>query len=345
MHLKKSVVFLSCILLFSCSDKYHAFKSQYHFRSADGSPDYADLHYWAAHPWKWDPSDSIPQPLKNEPRDSSVDVFFIHPTTYTFKTKVKKINARVDDDYINAKTDYSTILYQASVFNSHARIFAPRYRQVHISVFFFKDKEGREKALDFAYQDIKKAFEFYMSHYNNGRPIIIAGHSQGAVLGERLLKEFFENKSLQEKLVAAYITGWAIPKEYFTGIKLCEDSAQTGCLCGWRTFRKGFIPRYLKNEKGNSFVTNPLTWTSSSEYVAKKKNKGSLLSRFNKIYPATTDARISTGVLWVKKPKFPWGFIYFTRNYHIADMNLFYMNLRENIGQRITRYIQKQEKP
>jgi hypothetical protein len=79
---------------------------------------------WAAHPWKWDPSDSIPKPLRNETRDSMVDVFFLHPTTFT-SLKSKEIgNAAIDDDYINAKTDYSTILFQASVFNQQCRVFA-----------------------------------------------------------------------------------------------------------------------------------------------------------------------------------------------------------------------------
>src|SRR5689334_8718437 len=71
------------ICLFSCSDKYQAFRSQYHFKSQNGRPDYSNLDYWAAHPWKHDLSDSIPLPLKNEIQDSVVDVFFLHPTTFT----------------------------------------------------------------------------------------------------------------------------------------------------------------------------------------------------------------------------------------------------------------------
>ena len=74
-------LFLLIPFFFSCSDKYKPFKSQYTFKSKDGIPDYSDLNYWAAHPWKRDPSDSIPLPLRNEPIDSSVDVFFLHPTT------------------------------------------------------------------------------------------------------------------------------------------------------------------------------------------------------------------------------------------------------------------------
>jgi len=325
--------------LFSCSDKYNAFKTRYAFKSKDGAPDYSELNYWAAHPWKWDPSDSISKPLRHESIDSSADVFFLHPTTYTHK--IKGSNAVIDDEYLNAKTDYSTILYQASVFNQQCRIFSPRYRQASIKIFFAKEKDESEKAFDMAYADIKNAFEYYLQHWNKGRPIIIAGHSQGAKFAEKLLKDYFEDKPLHQQLVVAYVTGWSVPKEYFTTLKMCADSLQTGCVCSWRTFRNGYIPSYLRFENGNSFVTNPLTWTTDELYAPRKLNKGSLLLKYNKVYKQTTDAHISHGFLYVKKPKFPWSFLYFTKNYHIGDINLFYMNIRDNLKQRITSYKKK----
>lgn len=329
-------VFLSALLIASCSDKYKTFKSQYQFKSADGKPDYANLHYWAAHPWKHDPSDSVPQPLRQEWRDSTVDVFFLHPTTYT--DGMKGQNAAIDDDYLNAKTDYSTILYQASVFNQQCRVFAPRYRQAHIKTFFMSDKEKAAAAFELAYIDLKASFEYYLQHWNNGRPIIIASHSQGSLLGERLLKEYFEGKPLQNKLVVAYIVGWSVPKEYFTSLKMCTDSLQTGCICSWRTFRQDYVPVWLKSEKGNSYVTNPLTWTTGDEFVSRKNNKGSILKNFNKIYKQTTDAQISNGLLYTRKPRFPWSFLLFTKNYHVGDINLYYINLRENVSRRIAMF-------
>jgi Protein of unknown function (DUF3089) len=330
------------ILLFSsCSSKYQSYKTQYQFKSKNGSPDYSSLDYWAAHPWKWDPSDSVPAPLRNEIRDSSVDVFFLHPTTYTKKMKMRGPNAEIDNDLINAKTDYSTILYQASVFNQQSRVFAPRYRQAHIKEFFIKDEETKTKAFELAYTDVKEAFKYYLQHWNNGRPIIIASHSQGSLLAERLLKDFFQDKPLMNKLVVAYIIGWPIPKEYFSSLKMCSDSLSTGCICSWRTLQKGYIPFYLKNEHGNSYVTNPLTWTTGDEYASKKLNKGSVLRKFNKIYKETADAQVSNGLLYIKKPKFPWSFLYVSRNYHIADINLYYMNIRENLRQRIAMYWKK----
>lgn len=341
--LRKSSITPFCLLLYAlifsgCADKYRTYHSRYQFKSENGNPQYEDLQYWAAHPWKWDPSDSIPAAFANEKRDSLADVFFLHPTSYTKKMKGGKRNAPVDADYINAKTDYSSILYQASVFNQQSRIFAPRYRQAHISSFFTRKKDSAAVAFEIAYQDIRHAFEYYLQHWNGNRPIVIAAHSQGSFLAERLLKEFFENKPLQKQLVVAYIMGWPVPKEYFSNLSMCIDSAQTGCICSWRTLRKGFVPRYLKTEKGNSYVTNPLTWTTTPLYAARQMNKGSILFDFNKMYLRTTDGQISNGLLYVSRPKFPWSFLYFTRNYHIGDVNLFYANVRENVRQRITAF-------
>jgi hypothetical protein len=207
---------------------------------------YEDLNNWAAHPWKTDPSDSIPDPLKkNYYKDSLVDVFFIHPTTYTQK-RFADWNASLDDAALNKKTDESSILYQASVFNESNRVFAPRYRQAHIKSFFI-DENISNAYFDIAYSDIKDAFQFYLDHYNNGRPIIIAGHSQGTKHAGRLLKEFFDGKPLQAKLVCAYLIGMPVPENYFSEINPCKDSSATGCFVSWRTFKKGYIPTEIKN--------------------------------------------------------------------------------------------------
>ena len=133
-----------------------------------------------------------------------------------------------------------------------------------------------------------------------------------------------------------------IPKNTFSSLKMCEDSIQTGCVCGWRTFRKGFKPPYVKAEKDFSLVTNPITWKTDSDYAPKKMNKGSVLFKFNKVYKRTTDAQIHEGTIWVSRPKFPWSFLYSTKNYHIGDINLYYMNTRENVRQRIKSYFHNQ---
>lgn len=321
---------------FSCAKKYHSYIEDYQLSKQTNIPNYRNIDYWAAHPWKKDLSDSIPQPLIVQKRDSLADVFFIHPTTYTNR----KIgwNADINDAELNAKTDYTSILYQSSVFNQHCRVFAPRYRQAHFSAFFISNEESKT-IFDTAYADIKRAFQFYLERYNNNRPIIIAGHSQGGLMAERLLKEFFDGKPLQKKLIVAYIIGWPIPQNIFEKIPVCIDSLQTNCFAGWRTFKKNYIPNYIEKEKTVSYVTNPLSWTTTNEYVSAEKNKGSVLRDFSKIFTQTTDAQIHKGVLWSNRPKFPGSVFYRSKNYHIADINLFYMNLRENTEQRIYAYL------
>ncbi len=341
---RKTILFIISILIVfsSCSDPYRRYLSNYHFKSTDKTPDYSNLNYWAAHPLKRDPSDSIPKPVRKEKKDSLVDVFFLHPTIYTGKLKDTNLNADINDAYLNAKTDYSSMLYQASVFNQHAKIYAPRFREAHYSAYFTKDTLAAVAAFDLAYDDVKTAFEYYLNNYNNNRPIIIASHSQGTTHALRLLKDFFENKPLQQKLVAAYVIGMTIPPKFFSALKMCETPLETGCLCGWRTFRKGYKAPYIKAEKEFSLVTNPLTWKTDTSYASKKLNKGSVLYKFNKVYKQTTDAQIHEGVIWIKRPKFPWSFLYSTKNYHIGDINLYYINMKENVEQRITSYFGKQ---
>ncbi|RYY69109.1 MAG: DUF3089 domain-containing protein [Chitinophagaceae bacterium] len=301
-------------------------------------PDYSNLSDWAAHPWKWDPSDSIPKPLRKSFRkDSVVDVFFVHPTTLTSKKFVGS-NADLDDAALNNKTDLSSILYQASIFNEQARVFAPRYRQAHYRNYFIEDTLAARLAFELAYQDVKNAFEYYLQHYNNGRPIIVASHSQGTTHAARLLREYFEGKLLQNKLVCAYVIGMATPADYFVTLSPCKDSASTGCFLGWRTFKKGSEgSSFTRAEKFSNIVTNPLSWNTGTANVPASANKGAVLTKFNKISKGTS-AQVHNNILWTDKPKFFGSFLLRTKNYHIGDMNLFYMNIREDVMRRIGLY-------
>jgi hypothetical protein len=300
------------------------------------APDYSSLKYWAAHPDKHDPSDSIPVPLLSDFRfDSTVDVFFIHPTTFV-NVNDEKWNADIDDEVLNEKTDKSTILFQASAFNE-ARVFSPRYRQANLKAYFTTDTAHAEESFNLAYEDVRHAFQYYLDHFNNGHPIIIASHSQGSTHAIRLLREFFDGKPLQQKLVVAYVIGMNIPLTAFEQLKQCNDSAATGCFVGWRTFKRGTEP-FLVSKYRDSYVTNPLTWNSTNEFADRSLNKGGVLRNFEKLYPHVTDAQIHESILWSNRPHFPGSFLYRANNYHIGDINLFYVNIRDNMQTRIKSY-------
>jgi hypothetical protein len=328
-HLLPSIIIVSII---SCS----APKQQQLIKYSSipgGVPDYANLDLWAAHPDKWDPSDSIPKPLRNTWHDTTVDVFFLHPTTFTDPARTNEFNAPIDDDSINRKTDYSSIMYQASVFNADTRVFAPRYRQAHLGMYYYKDTARALQAFDTAYSDIRRAFMYYLSQ-NPGRPIIIASHSQGTTHAIRLLKEFFDTTSLKNRLVVAYLIGIPVDKNQYDNIPLCKDSLQTGCFVSWRTFRRGTPGSGYKSDS-NAAVVNPLTWKADTLYASKKLHKGAVLYKFNKTVKHPNDAQVHKNILWISRPKFFGGFLYKAKNYHAGDYNLFYLNVREDIRRRI----------
>lgn len=306
------------------------------------APVYEDLYYWAAHPFKQDAADKIPTFLKNEQRDTSVDVFFIHPTSFTKDMQNAAWNADVNDSVLNKETDNRTIQFQASVFNASCRVFAPRYRQAHLKAFFSVGQRDKGKeALALAYSDVKAAFEYYLQHWNNGRPIIIASHSQGTAHAIQLLKDFFDGTELQQQLVSAYIIGFQVKPDAFKQLKPSTSPTATGGFISWRTFVNGQVDRITEREKGGSICINPITWTDNTNWSDTALFKGAILQNFNflmKKPPVSATISKEHNILWVKLPEgMPTPGIA-NGNLHIADYNLFYMNIRENVKERIAAY-------
>lgn len=300
--------------------------------------DYGDLKYWAAHPDKKDNADRIPGTELLAKKNLEADVFFVHPTIYSESNNKLPWNPSIDDAELNAKVDAGTILFQASAFNAAGRVFAPRYRQAHLRSYTAADRESAKKAFALAYADVKNAFEHYLKYYNHGRPFIIASHSQGTTHAGPLVREFIDGKSLQSKMVAAYLIGLPVSKTYFKSIRPCQNPDDLNCSISWRTFKHGFIPE--NRALGDSIlVTNPLSWKIDSVYVEKDRNKGAVLRNFDKILLKRVDAQVHNGILWANKPRFPWSFLFRRKNYHIADINFYYGNIRDNARERVNRWL------
>jgi len=299
------------------------------------APDYRRAENWAALPDKKDSADLVPQNsgLREDQVSATVDVFFIHPTTYY---RNRSWNADVDDQKLDDFTDRTTIKMQASVFNESGRVYAPRYRQA--TLYSFIDKAGnREKALDLAYQDVRTAFRYYLDHFNRGRPLIIAAHSQGTYHAIRLIKEFFEpDSALYQKLVAAYLIGGPVTKNCFRRIPASDSANQTGCCIAWNTVRWSRAAR----EPGLECV-NPLSGKRDTAYIPAEMNLGGVPRSFDRVDKAVTGAKCAPGgALWVDKPSVR-GYPELAGSYHLVDYSLFYLNIRENVKVRVRAYFQK----
>jgi hypothetical protein len=307
-------------------------------------PEYSKIEYWAAHPGKRDPSDTVPLPLNQGTKEKTVDVFFLHPTTLTKEDNGMETNARVDDSGINEKTDRTAILYQASAFNERARVYAPRYRQAHISMYNEKDSSKKVAAFSMAYEDVRNAFVYYLENENKGRPIVVASHSQGTTHATRLIEEFFDGKPLADQLVCAYLIGIGVKKNQYKKIPLCQDSLQTGCFVSWRTFREDYDEGWATHNDTGIAVVNPLIWSTNNALAGREYHKGAVLYNLNKVYTQTHSAKAEGSGLWISRPRFPGSFLYNRKNYHAGDINLFYINIRENVSDRVDQFFLENNK-
>ncbi|HMO37903.1 MAG TPA: DUF3089 domain-containing protein [Saprospiraceae bacterium] len=330
-------LFFAFLLLGACSTSKFAISDS----GVPRPPDYANPDHWAALPSKVDNADRTPaDTIPDNQATAEADVFFLHPTIYSGKRGDQPWNGPIDNAQLNKKVDESTILYQASIFNGAGRVYAPRYRQAHLSAYYMEDKDLQKEVFDRAYADVKNAFEYYLANYNNGRPIIIASHSQGTTHSKRLLREYFDDKPLAVQLVAAYLIGIPVEGDYFQHLQPCNSPNATGCFVAWRAYRRGYYPR-IHQPDNNLVVVNPLTWTSSTDPAERSLNHGAVLRKFDKVYPQLAEAQVHDGLLWLERPKFPGSFLLKNPNYHIADFNFYYLNVRNNAMERVAAFLQK----
>ena len=339
--------FLTCVYSLSISLNVYAqkpFQIQKSFETfpTPQQPNYGLESNWCALPWVKDMADKVPNNpgAKDEQDHAMADVFFIHPTIYTREpTDEYGWNASIKNQEINQTVDNTTILNQATVFNGCAKIYAPRYRQAHYTAYTSPDTASRIKALDLAYEDVKSAFEFYLANYHKGRPIIIAGHSQGTTHAKRLIHDYFDNKPLHKYLVQAYLVGMAVSADEYEQVLPSKTPTDVGTFVSWNTFHKGYVPTYYYSSHfDKAFCTNPLSWDLTSDFVDRAKNLGGVGLKFSFV-ENPTGAQSKNGLLWIEKPYIKGRIFIHRKIWHVADYNLFWMNIRTNAQDRVEAYL------
>jgi hypothetical protein len=286
------------------------------------APDYSIRDNWAAHP------------DGNAGKD--VDVFFVHPTSYFGNGNWNRSMEDESDD----QGVMDSVERQAGVFAANCNIYAPFYRQASIYVLN-AGEEDRNKALEVAYEDIENAFDHYLEHFNNGKPFILAGHSQGSNLLLWLLERRFNRPELMHKLVSAYIIGWSVTKDdlqKYPHLELSGSYDQTGCIISYNT--QGKDPE-ISIVRERAISVNPLLWNTSGEKAPKELNEGAVFISEGGIQeiPNYTGARNVDGALVVPTPSNINELRTAYRGfYHGYDYAFFYRNLEKNVEDRIRAY-------
>ena len=324
---------------------------QGHFNARAGGddPDYAQPASWLARPGLADDL-SLWLPPEADPPTSAdtAAVFYVHPTTYLDRDRW---NAPIDTDAVTAARTKLIVQSQASAFAKAGQVWAPRYRQAAYGAFLLKSRDATE-ALDLAYGDISRAFDQFLTEAGS-RPIIIAGHSQGALHLLRLLQE--RKQQLKGRLVAAYVIGWPVSTTADVpslGLSPCRSSDETNCLLSWLTFAEPANPNLILNEwkagRGPSgrphraadlLCVNPLTGTQGGS-AQPAQNPGTLVPTAS-LQSATlaagqVGATCKDGLLVIDGSVPALGsFVLPGNNYHVYDITLFWEAIRRDAVRRL----------
>lgn len=277
-------------------------------------------------------------------------VFFIHPTSFIDRTQW---NAPLDD----ADSQRIARVYlrgMASPFNQASEIWAPKYRQATFGAFLTDSPEAKA-ALKAAYADVKQAFAVFTASVGPETPIVLAGHSQGALHLLQLLREEVVGTDIAPRIAAIYAIGWPISVNHdlpALGFPACATSNQPGCIMSWSSFAEPADPSPVLESysqsvgfdgtlRGNSKIlcTNPLTGGIGGVAVA-AKNLGTLVPdetmSSGELVPAAVPARCSgEGLLLIGDPPQMGSAVLPGNNYHVYDIPLFWKNLQENVAGRV----------
>ena len=310
---------------------------------------YARAEMWFARPDKpgnpalWTPTGYAPA------SNPAAAVFFVHPTSFLDRTRW---NAPLDDADANGRAELF-LRGQASAFNGVGAVWAPRYRQATFGAFL-TSKAQAQQALDFAYRDVAAAFDEFLKEAGD-RPIILAGHSQGALHLARLLVDRVAGTPLAKRIVAAYVVGWPVsvtadlPR---MGLPACTRPDQAGCILSWQSFGEPADPSLIVDtfDKSAGFTGQPRTGTpmvcanpltGAGGAAPAEANLGTLLpskdlstaTLVKGAVPARCDGR---GFLLIgSNPPDLGPYVLPGNNYHVFDYSLFWANVRADAERRL----------
>ena len=281
----------------------------------------------------------------------SADLFLVCPTVDT----KDEYNMSMNDEVVK-KSFLGALNMERGIYEDCTRMFAPYYRQAALKIYDLSP-EDREPYLELAYKDVSAAFSWYLENRNNGRPIVLAGFSQGADMCYRILKEYFSDSALQDQLVAVYAIGWPMTEKMISlnpQIKPAAAEDDTGVVVTFECESEELAETFICPIGQKGISINPLNWVTDSTPADKSLNAGACFTDYSggirREVTGLCGCYIDPerGVLKVTDvtpeefppilPILPEG------SYHLYDYQFFFRNLQQNVDCRINSYLRNKTK-
>ncbi len=314
--------------------------------NSQGVPNYANSSSWLSLPAK---------------ATKKVDVFYLGDTTYQKPNASAPNICAINDAQMQAgaKAKFSA---SATAFETIANIYSPYYRQSDASVLLLPHDQQSAIIAGEPTHDGISAFDYYIKHYNNGRPFMLAGHSQGSNVTINLLAQYMKkNPDVYKRMIAAYVIGYSITPDYLAQnpeLKFTEGPDDTGVIISYNTESPTF--------QGNNPVVlpgamaiNPITWTRSETLATAAQNLGGISVNPQTGYAVVdsagnsvkvmnyADAQVNTAkgvvICSTADPSqlVPGNEMVAKGIYHPFDYPFYYFDIRANAANRVARYLSK----
>jgi hypothetical protein len=293
---------------------------------------------------------SLPAPIKE------VDVFYFYPTAWQSADQINPHICAINDPSMLEEAP-AAFDRQATAFETVGNIFAPYYRQDNLSPI------NREEVIaGIPTLDAVAAFDYYIQHFNNNRPFILAGHSQGSNVLSNLLAEYMaDNPDVYSRMIAAYVIGYSVTPAYLADnphLKFATGPDDTGVIISYNTEAPtvdGTNP--VLSTDGIGLAINPITWTTDEDHA--DGDGGSILVNPANGYAERVDGvpvpmlpsadaqvSIAKGVVIcsnvdvnIFSPGPPPSSAFPKGVYHSFDYPFYYYNIRENAANRVDKYL------
>jgi Protein of unknown function (DUF3089) len=289
-------------------------------------------------------------------QEMAVDVFYLYPTCWHKINSADPNICNIDNPSMLAGA-LPAYLRQATAFESFANVFAPYYRQADATYALTLSLAQREEVIgNIPTLDAVAAFDYYIHHFNQGRPFILAGHSQGSDVLIHLLSGYMkENPAVYKRMIAAYVIGYPVTQAYLTNnphLKFAEGPDDTGVIISYNTQSPSVVaPNNPVVSNVVGLVINPISWTRTEAVATTAIGLGSIMPdsvtlKFEPV-PQYADAKvdIKNGVL-ISTTADANDLYKYTKSfgmgvYHNFDYPFYYFNIQANAANRAKIFMSK----
>lgn len=280
-----------------------------------------------------------------------VDTFYIYPTVVADTSETAPDIVPID--YEPMRTGAQGVYeMQGTVYEESTNVFAPYYRQSNLKVIGgLRGDDLIQYEMQEQRTDIYAALDYYFENYNEGRPFILAGHSQGSIMSIIVLGDYMQaHPEYYERMVAAYPIGFSVTKKWLEEhpyLKFAEGADDTGVVITWNTEGPGNKGQDNIVVEEGAISINPLNWKRDDTYAGVEENLGSLVQNEEtgeyEIKDGVGDAQVDTerGVVicTTNTDYTPAEEVFGPASLHRWDYGLYYVNIQKNVADRINSYM------